>query len=938
MIATGRLKTFSAMKCRLWACLCVLVLLWATSLARAEVVSSSGQVLVGVVAGEAPMQAWAEGATEPQGYDVDLIRQLADHSGLRVHFKRFATRAELYAAVKASEVDMVASATMMPLAANLAITRPYRVERHLMVSRQAVTSLPGNPDLAGRRLAVVAGSSGAAAAKQLFPLAQTATFPNLEDAISAVKRGQSDLLLAGRPQLLTALQGSQGVRVLKTYTLPEGQLRLAVRPEARSLLERFDDLLSVRSEEEDAALAQRWLTLPDAPVLSVSPLRANQPGLRVGYFPRHAHGRLLADGAPSGIGVDLMKAVASHAGFTIAEFKPVNLPRGVQGLQDGSIDVLLGLTETELRRASLSFVGPYHESLLAIISRTGYSVPSLDELKGRRLAMIRRFFAHDFVVQTFPGVEIVECDNSDICLDWVESGEADATVYPMTRLQERLDARGAALQITGVLPHIQHQDNLSLGPHSAHLAQRLRAGLDLAMAQDLAAIEQKHAESRLLNGLNWRSLAPWGLGIAVLVAVAALGMWWHLMLLRNQVAAKQQAREQAEAYLGFMTHEVRNALQSVAGASVLLNELEDEADAPPGERKKVLQLMTRSSRSTMTLMDALMDRYRYVQGKVVVKAEDVDLAEILRQLVEDIQPAAHAKRLSLDFSCDPWAAGQWRVDPVRVQQVLRNLIINAVKFTREGGITVHLGTDGEAESMLPTQLRIAVSDSGDGMDEATRKQAFERFHSKGGDRPGTGLGLALCRDLAQAMGGELVLESAAGRGSKFTLVFEACRPAYHSIPPETEVTLRKVLIVDSSPVYGLLLKRALGNAGVESVLVESVRAVVDEITRPAVAGHDLVLVESTLIDGTCDDVIDELQRRFGDMPYVVVLDQGVGGSSGQRQPGRGVLETMAKTSDVYGLVDRIMQVFESAQTRRVEWGGLPSRPHLHDHASPQSQL
>ncbi|GAA6140247.1 hypothetical protein NBRC116584_00650 [Hydrogenophaga sp. 5NK40-0174] len=907
--------------------------------AAERVPALEGLVTVGVVATEAPMQIWPGEASGPSGYDIDLIQQLFAQADVTLRWKRFASRTQLMAALDAAEVDLVASATVAPSRfSGLTFSKPYLAETQLMVARQEQTSAPGNPDLAGYRLGVVAGTAGTVAAGQYFPLASTTAFASQHDALQALDGGQVDMLLISRSTALAAMSGRMGLRVLKSYALPEGQLRLAARADAAILAQWLDKWLAARPDEMDRELADKWLDHLNIPVSSVAPLAQHQAALRVGYLVRDDASGWPGGEAAGGLGVDLMRAAAGHAGLPVGEVIGVESSgEGMEALQAGELDVLVGPAETGPGRGALPFVGPYRSSLLAIVGRSGHGSPGLDRLANRKLAMVDHFVAEGFVAQSYPGAQVVVCESMSDCMDMVEQGEADATVAPMDGLQERLGDRGAGLQISGVVPLWQLESNLVLGPQSAHLAQRLREGLDMAMAQDLADIERRHLTPKSSQGLDWSALWPWALGALLLAGLAALAMWWHLMVLRRQVAAKQQASEQAEAYLGFMTHEVRNALQSVAGASVLLNEMEDEADATPRERQKVLQLMTRSSRSTMTLMDALMDRYRYVQGKVELRPDDVDLVELLQQLVDDIQPAAHAKRLKLSLSMDPAACGQWRIDPVRVQQVLRNLIINAVKFTREGGIAVRLGVEPGEDFMHASMLRIAVSDTGEGMDAGMQAQVFEGFHSSGGDRPGTGLGLALCRDLAKAMGGQLELETAPGKGSTFTLAFEAFRPEHLTAPPELETTLHSALVVDGSPVYGLLLKRALINDGVASVLVESVKAVEEELNRPDVAGYDLVLVEATLVDGSYADVISLLQKRLGDMPYVVVMNQGDEKPDQAVGSRDGVLDVVAKTSDVYSLIDRVTQAYESAQLRRVEWGGMASRP-PRDAGLPQSQL
>lgn len=411
--------------------------------------------------------------------------------------------------------------------------------------------------------------------------------------------------------------------------------------------------------------------------------------------------------------------------------------------------------------------------------------------------------------------------------------------------------------------------------------------------------------------------------------LATVGLWWHLAQLRRQMNAQHRASEQAEAYLGFLTHEVRNALQAVMGASVLMNELESENSATPEERRKLLDLMTRSSRSTMTLMDALMDRYRYTRGAIDIDPQDVDLADLLDQLVQDMQPMAHSKKLVLRARTSPAASGQWRVDPVRVQQVVRNLMVNAIKFTRRGGVEVCLDARQPTDESNEQTLYLSIKDTGEGLDERQLANAFRAFRSEGGDRPGTGLGLLLCKDLAEAMGGTISIESTPGVGSVFTLVFDASRPTQQQHARVVELSMGRVLIVDSSPVYGLLLRRAFEQQRVRVDLVESLAGLSEALRANGQQSHDMVLTDTCLADGSFVDVVETLDRCCPARPHVVLMRQSVSSDDNLEMERLGVPESVLKSSDVYSLVDRVEKMYQAAQSRRKKRGatvGVESSP------------
>lgn len=333
------------------------------------------------------------------------------------------------------------------------------------------------------------------------------------------------------------------------------------------------------------------------------------------------------DGSPSGIGIDLMRAVARHAGLEVGDFVPSGLADGIKALREGKLDVLLGVTETAARRADLSFIGPYRTEPVALVSARGYPVWSLHQLEGRRLAMVKGYFGGDLVKRLHPGVELVDCAPFDQCLDRLDRGEVDAAAYALPGLAERLKIRDLRrLAVTGVIEGMFDQDNLTVSSANPALAARLAPALELAMAQELPRLQSEWASASLRPDTVWAEVRKWLIGAAVVLALALLGWWAHSRRLRRETMRADAALHESEGYLAFMAHEVRNALQSVSGA-VALAQAQAQAQAPtraaaPGgarwsdprgpepDQGELMNALSRSARSTLGLMDALLDRHR----------------------------------------------------------------------------------------------------------------------------------------------------------------------------------------------------------------------------------------------------------------------------------------------------------------------------------------
>jgi PAS domain S-box-containing protein len=235
-------------------------------------------------------------------------------------------------------------------------------------------------------------------------------------------------------------------------------------------------------------------------------------------------------------------------------------------------------------------------------------------------------------------------------------------------------------------------------------------------------------------------------------------------------AELREALEAAEAgiraktyFLRMMSHELRTPLQAVLGyADFLFNN--SSASLTPEQREDVGFIYNGAIRM-VTLIDQMLDLSRMEAGRLELECEHVDLAEIIEQVRQDVAPQAEAKGLRIEVSVPatlPPALG----DPVRIRQILINLVSNAVKFTEQGSVSISGSTTKEG-------IRLTVRDTGIGIKSEDLPHIFEEFRQV--DRRlsrrygGAGLGLAIARRLAEQMGGTVTAESVPNRGSTFKL-------------------------------------------------------------------------------------------------------------------------------------------------------------------------
>ncbi len=376
---------------------------------------------------------------------------------------------------------------------------------------------------------------------------------------------------------------------------------------------------------------------------------------------------------------------------------------------------------------------------------------------------------------------------------------------------------------------LRHLEALKrLSDESAKVATTNSAAL-MAARFDYANQEltiQRLKTEQLRKAAHFQRVLFLSLGLATLVVILLLSVGLlTIRRSRNQVraanrvlastnAALEKALQAKTEFLATTSHEIRTPLNGILGMTQVM--LADDAIAE-GVRER-LEVVQGAGLTMRALVDDILDVAKIESGNLSVDPVPMDF----RMLAEDVArlwiDPAQAKGLALDVNLD--GAPGWIVsDPNRLRQLLFNLLSNALKFTAAGAIglraeVVH-GEDAATE-----RLRIAVSDTGIGIPANKLGEIFESFRQADSSTTrqygGTGLGLTICRNLAEALGGAILVSSTPGEGSTFTLDLPLLRAEPPAALPSAAEAGSGVLILERNPIMRAML-RTLFEAAVDRV-------------------------------------------------------------------------------------------------------------------------
>ncbi len=498
--------------------------------------------------------------------------------------------------------------------------------------------------------------------------------------------------------------------------------------------------------------------------------------LRVGVYQNRPKVFFDGSGRPSGFFIDIIEEISASEGWRI-EYVTGTWSEGLDRLLKGEIDLMPDVAFTTEREKVFTFHSePVLSDWFQVYTVRGSGIVSLLDLDGKRVSVLERSIQEEAFGKLVEGfdiaVEVVPFPDYSRAFSSVRDGEVDAVVT--NRFYGVLHMNEYGLADTAVI----FSPTRLFFAGSKKIDGRFLTSIDINLREikkDPDSIYfrslKKWTSEKMDTGFpDWAKLA-----IGVMLVLALLGGAGTIIFKRQvdarsrELVSSVEARVSAEtsdrlksAFLATMSHELRTPLNSIIGFTGIL--LQGLAGPLNDEQKKQMGMIQGSARHLLALINDVLDISRIEAGRLELEKGKFSPHESVMNVIETIRPAAEKKGLYLrhekGFECR-----EIFNDRRRFEQVLLNLLNNAVKFTAVGGVTLKCGAEGK-------NVLFTVADTGIGIDAKDLEHIFEPFKQvdsgKSREFEGTGLGLSICRKLVEAMGGTIEAMSRPGEGSEFS--------------------------------------------------------------------------------------------------------------------------------------------------------------------------
>ncbi|HHW47733.1 MAG TPA: transporter substrate-binding domain-containing protein [Clostridiaceae bacterium] len=528
------------------------------------------------------------------------------------------------------------------------------------------------------------------------------------------------------------------------------------------------------------------------------------------------------DGEYNGIAADYLSLISEKTGLKFEVVKGLRWPEAYSMALEGKVDALPAVGKTEEREKHFLFSQPYYYFKRVIVTRdTDTHISGMKDLEGLTVA-VQRYSSHHSYLLSYPHINLSIYDSTEAALTAVATGSEKAFIGNLTTTNYLIRANGLTnLRFVAFEADKPQALYFAVRKDWPELISIINKALNAITENEKLAVNNKwiDLQTDIDYGPIIRVLSVIG---AFVIIVITVSFFWIARLRkeiqhRKQVQkdlemAKREAEEANEFKSSFMariSHEIRTPLNAITGMAYLLK----KTDISLTQNMYIDRIM-QAANNMLHIINDILDFSKIEAGKAELEITSFSLDQVIQEVVNIISYKVEEQKISFRFSKDPLVPNWFFGDAKRIEQILLNVLNNAVKFTSAGEVLLDIRLLAKENDKY--HISFTVKDTGIGMTEEQLNKLFTPFVQ--GDISinrrfgGSGLGLSIVKNLLDMMGGEIEVFSTPGEGSTFIILLPL------TVDTETENRYKKAL---SSKRLKDIRTLVLGKSGENTNMVES---------------------------------------------------------------------------------------------------------------------
>jgi len=762
-------------------------------------------------------------------------------------------------------------------------------------------------DLSGKTIAANEGSVQYSYVKKNFPKVNLVTFVDEEKVINRILKGEIDGVVAEEPFIDSLLSrfGIKGILTKSDEVLLSKKVFALIPKGKPKLVEELNKGIKNIPIDKIVALEKQWLPNYEPFFLNYINIKIPSLNLRELEIIENIGEITFAsdpdwepiefvgdDGELMGISSDYLIYLKETIGLKIKQDERHRWETILKRAKKQSVDLITAITKTKQREQYLKFSNPYLSFPVVILTREQPElISTIESIGDKRLAIVTDGSLEELLKGNHPRLSYKKVDNILLALKQLEDNEIDVFLGNYFLIKHYLENSSIEnIKVSGFTPYTI-DISMAVAKNRSELIPILNKSLAQITSRERLFILNKWRREEVKVDDQWGLFLYWAIPISSIFLL----VFFYVSFVNRKMLKEIKERKETEKrlkqeriiadeannvkdeFLANMSHELRTPMNSVVGMSQLL-----KMTKMSSEQTDYVTTINQSSKKLLNLINDILDLSKMDAGKIMLESIPVELDKLINEVV--LLERQNTK-LPIEVCLSNKIPQVVLADPLRVSQVLRKLINNAIKFTEEGLVKVRVSLLDEENSnnndlKIKNEVKICfdIEDTGIGMSSQQVENIFRSYNQVDASNTrqygGAGLGLKLCKQLCNLMDGRIVVKSEVGEGTRFlvTLPFSPMdedkskeqnfnqisstkkeyirydglknKPTLQSdeIHEENKKKLKnsKVLVIDDNQVNLIIAKKLLEKNGLFVTTADSGEACIELLEN---YGFDIILMD-----------------------------------------------------------------------------------------------